>query len=426
MTSTITKLRLLLVLLLAPIGVFAVSQNSLKLTLEDCYKKARENYPLLQQMELIKKTSDFSLSNASKGYLPQINIYGQASYQSAVTELPISLPNTTIPKVSKDQYKLYGEVVEPLTDLLQVHRQQELIKANQAVEEQRTETEIFKLKDRINQLYFGILILNAQLAQVHLLHEDIQHALDKVNIAIANKTALATNADMLSAELLKVQQQRINLIATRAGFEQMLSVFIGEKISESTMFETPQAQLEQREMNRPELRLYDLQRKVFDAQNELITQKLLPHFFLFFQGGYGWPALNFLSNDFDPYYLTGLRLNWNLSAFYTSKNERKVLKLGQRSLDVQQEVFLFNSNIALSQQDQEIDKYKQLLASDDKIVVLRRMVKATAEKQLEYGAISAIDYLSYLNALDQAQQNQALHRMQLLLAQYNYQNTSGN
>ncbi|MEO6831287.1 MAG: TolC family protein [Chitinophagaceae bacterium] len=404
----------------------AASEQSKSLTLETCYAKARANYPLLRQLNLIKLSAGYSLENAARSYYPQININGQASYQSAVTEFPISLPNVNIPSVSKDQYKVYTEVTEPLTDLFTIKHQQNLIKANQAVQEQQTETEIFKLKDRINQIFFGILVIDAQEKQTDLLEEAVKNALHKTEVAIKNQTALQSNADQLQAEILKIKQQQITLQTARQGFLQMLSLFIGEKLDENTQLTTPTPILEQLGIARPELRLYDLQRSVYDAQNELITQRLYPHFNLFFQGGYGRPALNFLSNDFTPYYLTGLRLNWNISAFYTSKSERKILNIGQQSLDVQKETFLFNTKLSLAQENSEMKRYKDLISTDAQIVALREKVAANAETQLQYGSISTLDYLNYTNSLSQAQQDQVLHQMQLLLAQYKIQNTTGN
>lgn len=414
----------LLVLVIGGLTNAVLAQSNNTLTIEDCYQLATKNFPLVKQMALIEKTKQYSLENASKGYLPQLSINGQGTYQSEVTE--VKIPNVTTTSLSKDQYKIYGEVYQSLIDGANIKQQKELTKANTEAEQQKIEVELYKLKDRINQLFFGVLLIDAQIAQTDLLKKDIQSGIDKTNAAIANGTALKSNADNLKAELLKADQRTIELKSSRKGYTDMLAIFIGKTIDENTKFTTPATQVIKPTINRPELKLYEVQKKSFDVQNKLITARNLPKIGLFFQGGYGRPALNQLSNDFATYYIGGLKLNWNFGGLYTAKSDRALLKINQQSIDVQKEVFLFNTNLSLSQQNSEVTKYQQLISTDNEIIVLRAKVKETAKNQLANGTITTNDYLTYVNAEDQARQNLLLHQVQLSLAQYNYQTTSGN
>ena len=400
--------------------------NAQTLNLERCYQLAESNYPLVQQYALIEKTREYTISNASKGYLPRLNLGGQASYQSDVTQIPISLPNIDIPTLAKDQYKLYGEVSQPITDLFTVRHQKELIHTNMAVEEQKIEVELYKLKERVNQLYFGIILIDAQVVQAEILKKDIRSGINKNSVAIANGIALKSSADVLKAELLKADQRTITLKATRKGYADMLSLFIHQTIDEQTVLETPSTGALTPEINRPELRLFDTQKKTFEAQDKLINAKTLPRFSLFVQGGYGRPALNMLDDDFNLYYLGGVRLNWNLTSFYTYKREKQLLSLSQSSLEVQKETFLFNTNLALKQQTAEITKLEELIETDKSLIRLREHIKISAQNQLEHGTATTNDYLTYINAEDQAKQQLILHEIQLLLAQYSFRTTSGN
>ncbi|WP_291122803.1 TolC family protein [Empedobacter sp. UBA7620] len=404
----------------------AIAQNAKSLTLEDCYQLAESNYPLVKQYALIDKTKEYSILNASKGSLPQFQIAGQATYQSDVTQIPISLPNIDIPTMNKDQYKLYGEVSQPITDLFTVKHQKELINANMVVEQQKIEVELYKLKERINQLYFGILLIDAQLTQTEILKKDIHSGINKNKVAIENGIALKSSADVLKAELLKADQRTIELKATRKGYTDMLSLFINQTIDENTLLEKPHTALLATEINRPELKLFDVQKKTFDVQNKLINDRTLPRFSLFLQGGYGRPGLNMLNNDFDLYYIGGVRLTWNITSFYTRKQDKQLLLLNQNALDVQKETFLFNTSLTLKQQNNEIVKLEELIQTDSDIIRLRENVKLSAQNQLEYGTATTNDYLTYINAEDQAKQNLILHEIQLLMAQYNFKTTSGN
>lgn len=396
------------------------------LNLDSCYAMAQRNYPLVKQYALLEKSQAYSLSNAARGVLPQFSLAGQGTYQSEVTGLPISIPGVEIRTLSKDQYKLYGEVVQPITDLFTLKHQKELLRSNTKAEAQKIEVELYKLKERINQLFFGILLIDAQIQQTESLKKDIQLGLDKTNAAIANGTALKSSAMVLQAEQLKVVQRTTELKATRRAYLDMLALFTQQPLDTGVILERPMVTLVNNEINRPELRLFAAQRSIFDAQNKLISARNLPRASLFFQSGFGRPALNFLSNDFDSYYIGGIRFSWNLSNFYTSKNERLNLGINQDIVSLQQETFLFNTNLTLKQQNAEIAKLQELITSDQEIIQLRQNISTTAKNQLEYGTITSNDYITYLNAADQAQQGLLLHQIQLLLAQYNAKTTAGN
>jgi outer membrane protein TolC len=417
--------RLLFILSIFAALFTAKAQTAKPLSLEDCYSLARQNYPLVKQQELILKSKEYSIENISKGYLPQFAINGQATYQSDVTEIPIRLPNTTIPVLSKDQYKIYAEVNQNVFDGGIKKIQKQSIEADAAVDQQKLEVELYKLKERINQLFFGILLANEQLAQTEILKKDIRLGITKTNAAITNGTALKSSADALQAELLKADQRSIELQATNQSYRDMLSLFINRPMDQSSVLEKPAKVSASQNINRPELVLYDDEKKSFDIQNNLIKAKNLPQAGLFLQGGYGRPALNMLKNDFDAYYIGGARLTWSLSGLYTSKKEKALLNVKSKSVDLQKEIFLFNTNLTLKKQNAEISKLEELIRSDNGIIQLRSRIKNTALAQLEYGVINSSDYLREVNAEDQAKQTQLLHEIQLLMAQYDQQTTTG-
>jgi outer membrane protein TolC len=402
------------------------AQNPQRITINECYTLAKENYPLLRQRDLIAKSKEYTVQNASKGYLPQVSINGQATYQSEVTQIPIQLPGMNIPTLSKDQYKLYGEINQPIFDGGVIKQQKQTQEANAMVEQQKLEVELYKLNERINQLYFGILMIDEQVKQSDLLKKDIQLGINKTQTAIANGTAFKSSLDALKAELLKANQRSIELKATRKGYTDMLSLFVTKTVDEQTELVTPQAPLTAQTINRPELQMYDYQSKSLDVQSRMITAKNLPKLNLFLQGGYGRPALNMLSNDFESYYIGGLRLNWSLSGFYTYGKEKELVNINRKTIELQKETFLFNTQHTLKQQNAEIYKLQELLATDDEIIGLRNNVKNTSSTQLQNGVINTSDYLREVNAEDQARQTKILHAIQLLMAQYNQQTTTGN
>jgi outer membrane protein TolC len=415
------KTKLFLLLLMC-----AGAAHAQSLTIEECYALAAQNYPLVKQRELIVKSNEYTLQNLSKGYLPQLMVVGQATYQSEVTQVPIEIPGMTVPTLSKDQYKLYGEVNQTLFDGGVLRQQKRAQETNTVVEQQKLEVELYKIKDKINQLFFGILLVDEQIKQTELLKTDIQLGLKKTEAAIANGTAFKSSADVLKAEILNADQRTTELKATRSAYADMLGLFINRLLTTDALLEKPKSLVVTPEINRPEIALYAYQNKTVDAQYKMLTARNLPRLNLFVQGGYGRPALNMLSNEFEAYYIGGLRLNWSLSGLYTMKKDKALLDLSRRNIEVQKETFLFNTNYTLKQQSSEVNKYSELLTSDEQIVSLRTNVKNTASVQLENGVINTNDYLREVNAEDKARQNKIIHEIQLLMAQYAQQTTTGN
>jgi len=429
MNKTFQNRAYIWLLLLLFVSQPVTAQTTAGLSIDSCYAKARRNYPMVKQFGLIEKTKNYSLDNVSKGYLPQVNIAGQATYQSDVTRLALSEDLGALlnfEPISKDQYKIYGEVVQPITDLFTLSNQKDLVEKNAEIETQKLEVELYKLHERIDQVFFGILLIDQQIEQTVLLKKDIQNGIDKTNAAIENGISLKSNLYLLQAEMLKADQRTTELTAARKSYTDVLALFIAEPVSESTIVEKPQMPQFSSTITRPELELYDTQKQVFDIQGNIVNARNLPRFSFFVQSGMGRPALNMLSNNFDFFYIGGLRLNWNLSSFYTSRKEKEILGFNQNSMDIQKETFLFNTGLAVKQQFNEVAKIEALIHTDSEIIGLRENIKTTAQSQLSNGVISATDYVTYINAEDQARQNLLLHQTQLLMVLYNNKTTTGN
>jgi len=415
-----------LMMLLGCISVTLQAQVLQSLSLDSCYVWARLNYPTIQQLQLITNSSQYAIENAAKGFYPQLSINGQATYQSDVTQVPIKLPGLNLPVISKDQYKLYGDISQTLYDGGAIKLQKDLIQANATIEKQTIEVELYKLKERINQIYFGILLVNEQLLQSELLHQDLMRGSERTRSAIANGISLKSNADILQAEILKLGQRVIELKSMRKAYLDMLGLYIHRQLDEQTVLKSPASPVLLSTIKRPELLSFDYRNKLLDIQRRQIDARSKPKIGLFVQGGYGRPALNMLNNEFDFYYIGGVRLNWSLSGLYTSKNEKTILIVNHQLLEAQKETFLLNTNLILQQQNAEITKLEELIKADDEIITLRNKIKNTALAQLENGVINTADYLREVNAEDQSKQTRLLHEIQLLLARYQQQVSSGN
>ena len=389
------------------------------IALEQCYQWSRENYPLIKKQELIKKSEQYTTENALKGWLPQINIVGQATYQNEVTELPIKLPNISVDPLSKDQYKVYADISQTIYDGGNIKNQKKLALAQSEIKNQQLAVDLDKLKERINQIYFGILLTDKQLLQLKLTKSDINEGIKKAEAQLKNGVIFRSNLDVLKAELVKIEQKEIELQAIKQNFVQMLSYFIKKNIDENTQLETPEKTLVTETNNRSELKLFDAQKSLIETQKKLINTKNTPKLGAFFQGGYGKPGFNMLKNEFDTFYIAGVRLNIPITGFYTKKNDLQLLDNQSQDIEIQRENFLFNQNFTEIQQKNDLDKIQNLIDKDDELITLRKSIKKASLAQLENGVITTNDYLREINAEEQAVLTKISHEIQYLLTQYN-------
>jgi outer membrane protein TolC len=416
----------------AAIALFSVmtgKAQSLPVSLDSCYILARQNYPLIKKQDLIVKSGKYSLENAAKFFLPQLSVNGQASYQSETLSFPEALgniPGVSLPSISKDQYKIQAELSQQIYDGGYTKNQKALIGANQLIQQQGLEVSLNTLKDRVNQIYFSVLLMTEQLKQNEIRKTDLQGALDKANAVFQNGTGFRSNVDELKAELMNVDMSGIEFRSNRKAYLDMLSLLIGRSLNETTPLLQPEPLSVGTEVNRPELKLYDLQKQTFDIQEKQLKSDYLPRVSAFVQGAYGRPTLNIIENQFGAWWIGGLRLNWSLGSLYSLKNNRNLLHINRQNQDIEKETFLFNTRLSMSQENGEIKKYTDLLEKDDSAIVLRASVTASAKAQLDNGVITVHEYISKLNDENLSRQSRILHHIQWLQAQYQFKTTSGN
>lgn len=410
-------------------GVFA---GYAQVTVERCYEMARANYPLIAQYGLIGKTEQYNLSNVGKGYLPQVALSAKATYQSDITQLPIDLgqmgiQGVTIPSLNRDQYGMTLDVNQTLWDGGAMKAQKEAIRASAEVDRMGVDVNLYALNERINQLFFGILLAEAQLRQNGLLQEELTRQLEQVQSYIVNGVANQSDADAVCVDLLKAQQDRIRMASTKKAYIEMLALLTGEALSADTEFIRPEpVRPAVREINRPELAAFDAQLRALEVRQREITSSLMPKLGLFVTGGYGNPGLNMFKNGFLAYYIGGVKLSWNFGGLYTKKNKRNMILTDMNSVQVQRDAFLVNTDINVAQIGNAIDSYTEQLTYDDRMITLRRSVKQASEVKLANGTLSGTDLVRDIHAEQMAIQDKILHEMELLLAVYNLKFATNN
>lgn len=421
----------LILMLLAPL---LLAQETITIT--QCYEWARENYPQIKQYDLIGKTEEYNLSNASKGWLPQLSVNAKATYQSDVTKLPFDtekissvIPGFTIPTLSKDQYQVVAELNQTIWDGGIIRSTRELSKAQAKVERGQLESELYVLNERVNQLYFGCLLQDELIKQNTILQHDLIVNIDRIEVMMNNGVANQSDKESLEVELLRAQQQAIELKASREAYRLMLGMLTGKQLSESVNLAVPDYtgnRILSTDIRRPELLALDARESLIEVRNKQIDTGVMPRISLFLQGGYGRPGLNFLEDSFEPFYMAGIRLSWNLGKLYTLNNDRRKTVVEKNYINMQREMFIFNTSLKMMQDNAEINKINDLIKTDNKIIYLRENIKKAAEIKLENGVISVTDLIREIHSEDLAKQTAATHRMQQLMSIYNYIYTTNN
>lgn len=432
--SSLPTFRHHLLLLLAMMVLTGLPLRA-QLTLDECHRLAEQHYPLVRQTDLIRQTEALTLANLQKGWLPQITASAQATLQSDVAQWPDALTQMlratgqTIPQgMARDQYKLALNLDQRLYDGGHIRAQKAVAQADAHVQQQETAVQLYALRQRVDDLFFGILLVDEQLDNNTLLQTLLADNVRQLTAAVQAGTAVESHVITLQAERVKAEQTALSLRVQRHSLQRLLAAFIGRSESEVQRLECPKpAAVSRLEIHRPELALFDARAALLDRRDQLLHTALRPSVSAFAQGWYGYPGLNLFDDMYRRRWsvnaLVGVRAMWNLSAFYTYRNDRARLAAARRQNEVAREVFRFNQTLQATQEDEEILRLRTLLRSDDTLIDLCRKVREATAARLLHGTADAHALLQDLTREDQARVARSAHHLQLLQALYRLRNT---
>lgn len=401
--------------------------------LEQCKEMARKHYPAIRQYDLISQSQDYNMSNVSKAWLPQVSLSAQATYQSDVARWPdqfesmLAAQGLDMPGLRQDQYKVQIDIQQTIWDGGKSKAEKTLTESETQQSLRAADVEVYALDNRIDNLYFGILLLQEQKRQVEDMIARLQNNLDYVNALVDNGVAMQADADAVEAQMLSSGQTLHQIKSSEESFRKMLELFIGDSLGNATLSLPQTHQLMFAESQRPELMLFDSQIKVLEAKNQMLNVALTPKFALFAQGYYGYPGLNMFENMMSSRWslngIVGIRMSWNISSFYTDKTSRKQIRNAIDRVKMQKDIFSFNNRLQAEQDDAEIRRIKAVLADDDRIVRLRQNVREAAEARLQEGAIDMNDLLTKISDESAAMIARSTHEIELVKAIYDLKYT---
>ena len=402
------------------------AQQKEELTLEQLQALAKDNYPLLKQKQMYADIGSNKVKQLSTNFFPQINVTGQATYQSEVTEFSFPGAGSVGFKQKPDQYSLGLELKENIFDYGAVKTQKQIERESSEIQSQQVDVEYLKLKDKINQLY-GNVCLQQENKKIMLLRmNELDAKRKKIQSAVDNGAALQSSFLVLESEYLTTQQKMEEINSNLNAWYKTLSIITNKTLDTTVRFSYVKKDIAlQSIVIRPEYRLYDLQSNSLKLKESMVFKNNLPKVFVFGRGYYGRPGYNFLNNEFRPYGIVGAGLSWNLTAYYTSAKETKNIRINNDIVANQKKIFDLNLQSTLVQQQEEIIKLEKMIIMDVKIVNAKTEIRKASSSQLDNGVITTSDYIVDLNAENQAQFNLKLHEIQLLMSKQNYNTTLG-
>ena len=428
------------------LGLVMLPAATMSQTLEECQQAAERNYPLIRQYDLIGKTTQLTVANIQKGWLPQVSAQAQATYQSDVTAWPGEMKTMMtgmgidMKGLKKDQYRVGIDVQQTIYDGGAISSQKAVAREQGRVQEAQTEVNLYNVRKRVNEMYFSLLMLDEHILLNHDLQELLAGNERKLQAMVKGGTAAESDWQSVKAERLNARQQATSLESQKRMLTAMLSTFCGIEVREVrkpvmsvavVQQQTGQQQTGQQQTGlRPELRALDAQIGLFNAQEKALNSALMPKLSVFAQGYYGYPGLNMfedmMSHDWSLNGIIGARLTWNIGALYTRKNDKAKLQLQRDLTESNREVFLFNNRLEQIQQNEEISRYQQLMAGDEEIIVLRSAVRKAAESKLSHGIIDVNDLVREINQENAARVQQSIHEIEMLKQIYDNKFTINN
>ena len=404
--------------------------------LEECQQAAERNYPLIEQMDLISRTTDLTVKNLQKGWLPQVSASAQATYQSDVTAFPEKMQSMyqqlgiDMEGLKKDQYRIGIDIQQTIFDGGAIKHSKEVARLQGNVEAAQNEVNIYNVRKRVNEMYFALLLLDEQI----VLNKDLLALLEgnekKLSAMLKGGTAAESDFQNVKAERLNIRQQLTNLQTQRQTLARMLSVFCGIEVKTPVKPTATMTTSQSPTNQRPELKAFDAQLRLADAQEKKLNAGLMPRLGIFAQGFYGYPGLNLFDDMMHRQWslngIVGARLSWNIGALYTRKNDKARIHLQRSMANVRRDVFLLNNQMEQMEQSESVKRYRQLMADDAEIIALRSQVRKAAESKLAHGIIDVNDLLREINAENAARVQQSMHEIEMLKEIYNLKYTTNN
>lgn len=396
--------KLITVLLIATLSQF-FAEN---LTLKRCRQLLLENHSITKKSKIHQEIYTQEKKGFNKKYLPDFSISGSASYQSETVEIKVDLSNLPLefPESSQDKYQISMNISQNLFDGFAKKNTLKLKEFNQKSDNLADKISLRNLEERMNSLYFNILLLQSKIKIYQLSKNSLLQKQGMIVSHIENGMKIESDKLVIDCEILDLDNKIEALKKDVSSLFENLSILLSTSIPKETQLEIPTLMIaeNQNEINRDEIKLLKNNSSKLDASQKLINAKYLPQINAFGQFSYGKPGFDMFSNEMHDFYNIGINFQWKFWDWQQLKNEKKIIKHQQELLAIEEEIFRNNLSQAISAKQNEIENIRQQIKNDEKLVGLRQQILESYSVKLQNGTITSTEYVANSNAFFQAKE----------------------
>ncbi len=399
------------------------------LTLDSCINQAYRNFAFQKQMDYTRQVTEANISGIKKNYLPTLDLNAMATYQNEQISIPVTIPipGFEAPAAPLNINTALFTLRQWIYDGSMTQNQRLIQEAAGNVSLQEIGVQKLEVKNSVMQLYFSILLQEKQRSILQDKALVLEKRLAEVDVAVQARVLLASDRDMLKAELVQLKQRITEIDFGRKASIRSLAQLLGLDIATETIFSEPQAQITATTdlSMRPDVKLLDYQMNLLEAKKAMIKSNYLPKIGVFADGGLGLPGYDIFKDEISPMAKVGLSLQWHIFDWNKGSTQRQSLALSQNIIRLKQDRLKMQVGAQREVEQSQIEKARQLMLNDAELLDLYTSISAAFASQLQNGTITSADYIQQLNKEQEARTNLELHKLQLVIATLNYNTLFG-
>lgn len=406
----------------------AFTQTANIVLLDSCYIQARAHAALSAQPALIQQQLAIRSEQIETSRLPDITLNGRATFQSENVDLGIDNPLFQSPDLPLFQYRATADATYTLYDggYRQALLEQE--KAASRTREQSIEIELYKLRERVNQPFFSILLLRQKISLLQNTKSELEERIHTLRGAVEAGARLQGDVERLKVQVLHIDAEIDRAQHDIRGLLQVLGALTGQSYPAEVVLQlpSPPALNFSNQIQRPELLYFQLQQEQTTQAEALLDARLKPKVNAFAQVGLGAPnPLNFFDDNLSPFGIIGAQFTWKIADWKQTQRDRALLQIQRQQIEVQKNHFIQQLNTLDGKYREDLAALQSAVQQQENIARVQDAIRNESAALLEQGVRSATDYLSDVNAALQTRiQTQSL-RLQIQQLNMDYLTLKG-
>ncbi|MBI2794897.1 MAG: TolC family protein [Ignavibacteria bacterium] len=407
----------------------SIANGQSAITLDYCIQSAYRNFDFLGQRDIAAEITQNNVTRIERGYLPSLEFNAISTYQNSQITIPLAIPipGLTLPSAPLNLNSALFTLRQWIYDGSAIHHNSLVEQASGNVALLEVESQKLDLKTRVIQRFFSVLLTDKQIENLLLRDRVLTDKLAEVIVAVNSNVMLASERDLLQAEILSLRAAISESKYARSEQIVALGELMGEKLSADAVFELPSAALDKNASieERPDIKLVDGQMELMETRKGSISSIYLPRVGLFADLGLGYPGYNIFDKNVVVMAKVGVTLSWKIFDWNQGALQKQSIDLNKKSLTIQRRRIQTQANVVAESFLNGMARAEELMKSDQELLLLYSSVTNVYAVKMMSGTITSAEYVAQLTKQEQARVNSELHKLQYLVAVMNYNSAMG-